>query len=148
MQVVLHASLIQIVGIVPTLILAQVGLGRCAQDVEIKFTTALTRNYYDDKPKAPLSPFTSNSHIWTEGHADKTLVSENWPAMVRSDQHSTWSKGRNPLSSEWFTDDYHIQSANEHQGDPESGECDQRCEVDITDVDYTAKEVSSSVFVS
>lgn len=45
-QVVLDTGLIQIVGIMPTLILAQVGLGRNVRDVEaIEFTAVHTRNY-------------------------------------------------------------------------------------------------------
>ncbi len=37
MQIVLDTGLVQVVGIMPTLILAQVGLGRTTQDVEANF---------------------------------------------------------------------------------------------------------------
>ena len=94
MQIVLDIGLIQIVGIMPTLILAQIGLGRATQDVEAKFTMDDTRNYINDKPsfQAPMS---------TSGD----------PLSPDNDEHSEWNTVHRLQSKESFT----IDSENRHR---------------------------------
>lgn len=75
-QIILDIGLIQIVGIMPTLILAQVCLGRASRDVDAKFTS----------------------------HVNKELdVTGNQSDRSQSDPHLDWSVARCPQSKEKVT---------------------------------------------
>ncbi len=71
-QLVLDIGLIQIVGIIPTLILAQVGLGRASG---AKFTSAQTKNCINSKAncQASMSQSTPVYSIYTKGHVKTVL---------------------------------------------------------------------------
>ncbi len=130
---ILDIGLIQIVGIMPTLILAQVCLGHAFQDVDAKFTTAHTKTYINGKEASSQS--TSVDSIPTKGHVNRVLdVAGSRSDRSRSDRHLDWSTAPCLQSKEQFTVEnrhgsHHFQYPSNNQAyydrvkelDPESG---------------------------
>lgn len=84
----MQGGLVQVVGIVPTLILVQVGMGRCVGDAQNRLGRT---DYPNSKSKASKSQFTS-------------IGPNSYP---NSTQRSTLSKGIDPIGVEWSIEDCH-----------------------------------------
>lgn len=79
---ILDIGLIQMAGIMPTLILAQVYLGRACQDVEDEFTMPHTWNYINSKAPTSLD-WTAASH--SQQSKEFTVLKNHQP----NDEHSS-----------------------------------------------------------
>jgi len=118
---ILDIGLIQIVGIMPTLILAQVCLGRASQDAGAKFTTAHIRTYINAKESSSRS--TPADFISTKGHID---VAGSQSDISRSDRHLNWSTAPCLQSKEQFTAEnrhgthHHLQYPNNNNNDDQA----------------------------
>lgn len=106
MQIVLDAGLVQVVGIMPTLILAQVGLGRTAQDVEanyrathIEMDTAVDSTF-DSSGKRPDSLLR-----WKVARGLSSPSKEIFVAKDHDPHHLRFSDERGQVNNEHPHDD-------------------------------------------